>query len=95
MQPFSMWQVTYNPSVVSWRLAVAVTFPAMGLKGNGIRIQMPLLADRCTESGRTEAGGIALSADGRILSAVTRAGLFYRLKLRPLFFRIINILHIF
>ena len=43
---------------------------------------------------RREAGDIVLSADGLILSAVKRAGLFYRLKLRTLFFRIINRLHV-
>ena len=43
---------------------------------------------------RREAGGIVPSADGRILSAVKRAGLFYRLKLRTLFFRIIKRLHV-
>ena len=35
---------------------------------------------------RLETGDIALFADGRILSAVKRAGLFYRLKSHTLFF---------
>ena len=73
----------------------AVTFPAVSSRGDSTQIQAPLLSDRCTESSSGIAGekpGIALSADGRILSAVERAGLFYRLKL---FFRIIKILHVF
>ena len=37
-----MWQVTYNPSVV-------VAFPAVTLKGDGTRIQAPLLADGCMD----------------------------------------------
>ena len=39
-----------------WCLAVAVTFPAVGSKGDGTRIQAPLLADRCMESSSGIAG---------------------------------------
>ena len=37
-----------------------------------------------------EAGDIVFSADGRILSAVKRAGLFERLQLRTLFFKLLK-----
>ena len=44
-----MWQVTYNPSVV-WCLALPVTFPLVGSKGDGTQIQTPMLADMCMKS---------------------------------------------
>ena len=61
----------------------------MGTIGDETRIQELLLADRCMKSSSgtaIKAGYIAFSADGRILSAVKTAGLFYSLKLRMLFF---------
>ena len=77
---------------------MAVAFPAVGSIADGTRIHAPLLVDRCMESGNgiagKKAGGIALSADSLIVSAVKRSGLFYMLKLRTLFFRIIKILHV-
>ena len=71
---------------------MTVTFPAVGSKGDGTRIQALVLADRCTESSSGTVGGKPeVCFDCRLakLSAVKRAVLFYRLKLRALFFRII------
>ena len=92
-----MWQVTYNPSV-------GVVYSSGGnVSSSGFKRR------RYTNSSATdgrqvhgnyqwfsrrEAGGIALSVDGRILSAVKKAGLLYRLKLCTLCFRIIKILHV-
>ena len=50
-----MWQVTYNHSVVVVPSSGS-TFPAVGSKGDGTRIQAPLLADRSVESSSGIAG---------------------------------------
>ena len=92
-----MWQVTYNHSVV--------VVPSSGGNVSSSGFKRRRYTNSSATDGsqvhgkyqwysRREAGGIALSADGRIFSAVKRAGLFYRLKLRTLFFRIIKRLHV-
>ena len=82
-----MWQVIYNPSVV--------VAPRSGGNVSSGGFKRRLFTNTSPTAGRKvygnkhskrEAGGIALSADWRILSAVKRAGLFYRLKLCTLFF---------
>ena len=77
-----MWQVAYNPSVVLVlssggkvsnsgfkRRRYTNSSAAAGRHGHG----------KWQSYSRIEAGDIALSADGRILSAVKRAGLFCNL----------------
>ena len=92
-----MWQVTYNHSVV--------VVPSSGgnVSSSGFKRRRYTYSSdtdgrqvhgKYQWYSRREAGDIALSADGLILSAVKRAGLFYRLKLRTLFFRIIKRLHV-
>ena len=81
-----MWQVTYNHSVVVV-LSSGGNVSSSATDGRQVHGKYQWYS-------RREAGDIALSADGRILSAVKRAGLFYRLKLRTLFFRIIKRLHV-
>ena len=44
-----MWEETYNPSVVV-APSTGDNVPAVGSKGDGTRIQAPMLADRSTES---------------------------------------------
>ena len=93
-----MWQVTYNHSVDE--------VPSSGGKVSSSGFKRRRYTNSSATDGRQvyekyqwysrrEAGGIALPADERILSGVKRAGLFYRLKLRMLFFRIIKRLHVF
>ena len=70
---------------------MSVTFPAVDSEGDSTHIQPPLLADRCTINSSGIAGG---KPEVLLLSAVKRAGLFYRSKLRTLFVSVIKILHV-
>ena len=91
-----MWQVTYNPSVVM------APSSDSNVSSNGFKRRW--YTNSSATAGRQVYGkqqwysrretDIALSADGRILSAVTREGLIYRLKFRTLFFRIIKKVHV-
>ena len=78
-----MWQVTYNHSVD--------VVPSSGGKVSSSGFKRRRYTNSSATDGRQvhekyqwysrrEAGDIVLSADGLILSAVKRAGLFYRLK---------------
>ena len=91
-----MWQITHNPSVV----VGPGSFGNVSNSGFKRRRYMNSSATAVRQLhgkkqwySRIKAEDIALSVYLRILSAVKRAGLFYRLQLRTLFFRIINILH--
>ena len=92
-----MWQVIHKPSVVvvpstdgivsNWGFERRRYTNSSATAGRQVHGKYQWYS-------RRETGGIALFAGGRILSAVKRTGLFYRLKLRTLVFRNIKILHV-